>query len=144
MMPIPAPAATTAQMLEVPMSAATVEASPKTPLPITELITSAVRLQRPMARTSGLAGEGSADRAIARLYHNQDRYRSAKVRKVRDKDFDSVGGDFGAEGNRTVGSYRKCRAPSQGVTLPNSAKVAMRGNPHWERLSGDYLARRNA
>src|SRR5579862_4499369 len=144
MMPIPAPATTTAQMLDVPMSAATVEASPKTPLPITELMTSAVRLQRPMARTSGLAGEGSADRAIARLYHNQDRYRSAKVRKVRDKGFDPVGGDFGAEGNRPVGSYRKSSAPRQGSRYRISAKVAMRGNPHWERLSRDYLARRNA
>ena len=38
--------------LKFPSRPATVEGSPKTPLPITEFTTSAVRLQRPMARTS--------------------------------------------------------------------------------------------
>ena len=38
--------------LKLPSRPATAEGSPKTPLPITEFTTSAVRLQRPMARTS--------------------------------------------------------------------------------------------
>ena len=38
--------------LKFPSKPATVEGSPKTPLPITEFTTSAVRLQRPMARTN--------------------------------------------------------------------------------------------
>src|SRR5580693_6041628 len=38
------------------MSAATVEGSPKTPLPMIEFTTSATRLQRPMARIRSWAG----------------------------------------------------------------------------------------
>ena len=38
--------------LKAPSRPATVEGSPKTPLPITEFTTNAVRLQRPMARTN--------------------------------------------------------------------------------------------
>ena len=67
---MPAPASSTAMGLNFPTSPATVEGSPKTPLPMMELITSAVRLQRPMARTSwwleALAGGVSG---IAWFYH---------------------------------------------------------------------------
>src|ERR1700683_184352 len=49
---MPAPAASTAYGLKLPMSAATVEGRPKTPLPMMEFTTSATRLQRPMARIS--------------------------------------------------------------------------------------------
>jgi hypothetical protein len=37
-------------MLDLPINAATVDGSPKTPLPMMEFTTSATRLHRPMAR----------------------------------------------------------------------------------------------
>ena len=52
MTPAAAPASKTAQGLARPMSRATSEGNPKIPLPMMELITSAARLHRPMARTS--------------------------------------------------------------------------------------------
>ena len=52
MMPAAAPANKTAQGLARPMSRATSEGNPKIPLPMIELMTSAARLHRPMARTS--------------------------------------------------------------------------------------------
>jgi hypothetical protein len=48
---IPHPAAITAQTLDRPIKPATVEGSPKTPLPMIEFTTSATRLHRPMARS---------------------------------------------------------------------------------------------
>src|ERR1700740_2701857 len=66
---IPAPAATTAQILHGPINAATVEGNPKTPLPTIEFTTSATRLQRPMARSSSLRGASSGADSIACLYH---------------------------------------------------------------------------
>ena len=47
-----APAMSTASGLHAPVSAATADGSPKMPLPITPLTMAAVRLQRPMTRTS--------------------------------------------------------------------------------------------
>jgi hypothetical protein len=52
MMPAAAPANKTAQGLDRPMSLATSEGKPKIPPPMIELMTSAARLHRPMARTS--------------------------------------------------------------------------------------------
>jgi hypothetical protein len=47
-----------------------VDGNPKTPLPIMEFTTSAVRLQRPMARTSSwLDAFGGSDSGIAWFYH---------------------------------------------------------------------------
>src|SRR5580698_7402988 len=46
------------------MRAATVEGSPKTPLPMMEFTTSATRLQRPMARTRSWAGLLEEDGSI--------------------------------------------------------------------------------
>jgi hypothetical protein len=58
MIPIAAPAINTAHGLEAPISFATSEGNPKMPLPIMELITSAARLHRPMARIKrGCEGE---------------------------------------------------------------------------------------
>ena len=51
------------------MRAATVEGSPKTPLPMMEFTTSATRLQRPMARTSSWCGGLAKTVPSARLYH---------------------------------------------------------------------------
>ena len=52
MTPAAAPASKTAQGLARPISRATSEGNPKIPLPMIELMTSAARLHRPMARTS--------------------------------------------------------------------------------------------
>src|SRR4029077_8703558 len=52
MTPAAAPANKTAQGLARPMSRETSAGKPKIPLPIIELITSAARLHRPIARTS--------------------------------------------------------------------------------------------
>src|SRR5882762_8109393 len=65
-----APAKSTASGLARPISPAKVDGKPKTPLPMTELMVSAVRLQRPMARTS--CGRDVLPWAVsvtARLYH---------------------------------------------------------------------------
>ena len=50
--PMAAPAINTATTLRLPRSPATVAGNPKIPLPIIEFTTSAVRLQRPIARTN--------------------------------------------------------------------------------------------
>src|SRR5579863_1139876 len=74
-MPMPSPAKRTAMGLNLPIRPATVEGRPKTPLPITEFTTSAVKLQRPMARTScwprggDVAETGGGVSGIAWLYH---------------------------------------------------------------------------
>src|SRR5882757_9973962 len=52
MTPAAVPANKTAQGLARPMSLATSAGKPKIPLPMIELITSAARLHRPIARTS--------------------------------------------------------------------------------------------
>src|ERR1700690_3088517 len=52
MTPAAAPANKTAQGLARPMSRATSAGKPKIPLPMIELMTSAARLHRPIARTS--------------------------------------------------------------------------------------------
>src|ERR1700720_4904293 len=65
-----APAKSTASGLARPISPARVDAKPKTPLPMTELMVSAVRLQRPMTRTS--CGRDVLPWSVAvtaRLYH---------------------------------------------------------------------------
>src|SRR5579864_5187668 len=77
--PIPPPASSTARGLNFPIKPATVEGSPKTPLPITELTTSAVRLQRPIARTScWLRWRDGAVSGIAWFYHKRPRLRQLR------------------------------------------------------------------
>src|ERR1700691_3004946 len=66
---MPAPASNTAMGLNFPRMPATVEGSPNTPLPMMELMTSAVRLQRPMARRSWWVGLLGWVSGIARFYH---------------------------------------------------------------------------
>ena len=60
--------------LKFPSKPATVEGSPKTPLPITEFTTSAVRLQRPMARTNcWLPGTWGSVSGTGWFYHKSAR-----------------------------------------------------------------------
>src|ERR1700722_9452889 len=77
---IPAPAATTAKALKLPMSPATVEGSPKTPLPMMEFTTSANRLQRPITRTSPSRGGLLAGYSIrAFVSQNEDARTTVKT-----------------------------------------------------------------
>jgi len=56
--------------LLLPTKPATVEGSPKMPLPITEFTASAARLQRPIARTRcGCTRPDCGDVISQRLYH---------------------------------------------------------------------------
>jgi hypothetical protein len=72
-----------------------VEGNPNTPLPITEFTTSAVRLQRPMARTSWrLDVPGGSVSGIAWFYH---KWATAGFRQCSAPDFVQAGT---AEGGR--------------------------------------------
>src|SRR5262245_27595488 len=55
--PLPTAATPYASTLREPNSPAMIEGNPKIPAPTTELMTSAARLQRPMARTSPVCEE---------------------------------------------------------------------------------------
>src|SRR6478672_3176801 len=65
--------------LALPRAFEICDGSPKTPLPIMQLMVSAARLQRPMARTSvGWLGSG-----IAGLYHEKGKRRTETAKETR-------------------------------------------------------------